>query len=804
MKKTATRIMAAALSAVMVLAFIAGCKGGGEDDPYEIPEYVYVAESIALPADIGDDIRELVYSDGKIYFATYAHSFDEQTEMYGYAAKIFSMNIDGTGFTELENYKSPLDVPENASGGFFVNGMRGDGDGNLWVYENWSYYRYSTPEEPTSREEYYDSYEDLGSGNGLRKLDSTGAELSRLNTDSLRGDSEWFDIYSFNIDAAGNIYISSYDYMSGSQTIYALDPDGVLSHRFQLENWVNQLIRLNDGFVGFLSQTVGDDGTWKNVLQKIDYEAKELVELLNVPQNMYNIYPGAGSFEILTDDSLSLYGLDPQTGEMVRILNWIDSDIDSYPQNIVMLSDDKILCTSNSYNNLTYESNQEFLILTKTPYSELPEREIITLATLWGGNVRRFVVEFNKTNTQYRIFVTDYSQYNDYESEDGWNAGLTKLSTEIISGKVPDILDVSSLPYKQYVSRGLLEDLYKFIDSDPDFSRDSFVPGVFKAAEIDGGLYQIFSSFGINTLIGHPSVVGPELGWTMDEFRAVLAANPNADMPLGMWLTKDSFLSTAVALSIDEYIDWTAGTTNFNSQDFIHLLEFANTFPTEFDYNALSPRTVVVGEGSGVITSDIAVGPGDIMSEDQLIATGRQIMAQIGLYDFWSYTYYRSLFGGQLAFKGFPTENRNGHSLNVNTALSITAGAKNKEGAWEFVRTSLEKDWQLAYSWGFMTNKEAFDYMVEDHMKREAEEILWRAQYGYEASYQQTPLTYDDVNRIFDLLGASSGTAGWNTDESLLNIIRENASDYFNGQISAADAARLIQSRAQILVSERS
>lgn len=43
---------------------------------------------------------------------------------------------------------------------------------------------------------------------------------------------------------------------------------------------------------------------------------------------------------------------------------------------------------------------------------------------------------------------------------------MTKLNTEILSGNVPDIFVTTDLPIAQYAAKGLLRDLYEFIDAD--------------------------------------------------------------------------------------------------------------------------------------------------------------------------------------------------------------------------------------------------------------------------------------------------------------------------------------------------
>ena len=74
----------------------------------------------------------------------------------------------------------------------------------------------------------------------------------------------------------------------------------------------------------------------------------------------------------------------------------------------------------------------------------------LTLAAQYlGSDLRADVLNFNRSSDKYRIEVTDYSEFN---TEDDYTAGLTRLNTEIISGNTPDILAVSGLPIEQYAA----------------------------------------------------------------------------------------------------------------------------------------------------------------------------------------------------------------------------------------------------------------------------------------------------------------------------------------------------------------
>jgi len=230
-------------------------------------------------------------------------------------------------------------------------------------------------------------------------------------------------------------------------------------------------------------------------------------------------------------------------------------------------------------------------------------------------------------------------------------------------------------------------------------------------------------------------------------------------------------------LNMDSYVDWATGTVSFDTGAFAQLLETSNRFPAEIDYD-----------------NDVWI------DEYEYVAQGRQIMSQLYLSDFQNFQMYMAMFGGELAYKGFPTENRNGHSLNIGTNLAITTRAVNKEGAWAFLRTLLDAKWQQeTFYWQFATNKTAFDAQVKEAMDQD-EGHIWS--WGRDFEVEMRALTQADVDLIMQLIDSSFGIASY--DEALMNIINEGASDFFSGRSSAQDVARIIQSRASIYVSEQS
>ena len=804
MKKRILRPLALVLAIALITSALAGCNrnndgrdasggAGGTGTAAENPDYVFVPEFITLPGEIMD-MSNLIFSGERLYFSSWYWS----EETGGGGNKLFSMYLDGTDLMELPNY-SAGNPPEGAMGHVNINALSIDGDGNLWVAESGQFWGFDVPEgrEDIEPHEMWQYQYEIGQIIAVRKLDRTGAELLSVDISNLQNHSDdpfgHFWISGLNIDGNGNIYIAS------GNTIFVLNGDGVMQFSLDDMSWVERLVRLPDGTIahaGFMETGFG--------LRTINFAGRTWGEEIELPSNARVVFPGGGEYDIVFSDGSNLFGIEADTGESVKLLNWIDSDMQGDDViSIAVLPDGRVMVIGRTRDAMGMGSF-ELALLTRVPFDSVPESELLTLAAFGlDWNLRGAIVHFNRTNGRYRIQVTDYMDLVDWDADDAFQAGLTRMTTEIISGRVPDIIAMSpNLPFHQYVARGLLVDLYPFIDADPELSRSGLVESAFRTMEVGGSLYQIFPIFTINTLIGHPSVVGENMGWTMSEFYDVLRANPQADAPLGSWMTRGSFLQQIISVGMDDFVDWTAGTSNFDSDSFIKLLEVSNMFPEEIDFDSIG------GGGSG----SMAIARPMPMPED-LIATGRQIVVQEWISDFSRLQVSMAQFGGYATFKGFPTDSGSGHALQVTGGLALTSAGGNQQGAWNFIRTILNEDWQRTnVRWnGFPTNRAVFDELLEEAMtpqywtdmdgnEVEMPRMTWGTMGGI--TIEIFAMTQDEADHILSLIDAVSGPPNFNM--SLMNIISEGAEDFFSGRRSAQDAARIIQSRASILIAEQS
>ena len=140
------------------------------------------------------------------------------------------------------------------------------------------------------------------------------------------------------------------------------------------------------------------------------------------------------------------------------------------------------------------------------------------------------------------------------------------------------------MPYRVMAQKGYLEDLWPYIESDPDFGREGVLEAPIKAAEIDGGLYILFQRVTIFTLTGRESVVGDRYSWTMEDVMEVLNEMPEGSTILRYNMTKRDAFFNLLRFSLDRFVDWEAGECHFDSQGFLDLVQFLENMPDEVDY----------------------------------------------------------------------------------------------------------------------------------------------------------------------------------------------------------------------------
>jgi len=386
------------------------------------------------------------------------------------------------------------------------------------------------------------------------------------------------------------------------------------------------------------------------------------------------------------------------------------------------------------------------------PFEE--RTEIIFGARYVHPSIIPAVAKYNEESGTHRITIVDYKQYDTGDND--WVGSIDVLEQEIKNGTAPDILDVSSMPYEKWAVRGVFVDLYPLIDLDPEINRNDFIESVLKTVEINGGLYQVFDSFGVNTIVGNPSVLGESTGWTIRELVSLLDKNTRARWPLGLQ-SKDDILRDFILMNIGSFIDWSTGTAHFDRSDFVELLKFANRFPTDWP------------------------GYNDPIWNQNLITEKRQIIQLLPLFYFTrTFGEFIELFGGEVVFKGYPVETGSGNIVSIESSFAITSSCLEVEAAWEFIRMFLTEEGQRERIYAgyhlMPTNKVVFNEELQQAIDNPIEGI-----------------SQEEANQITVMVNTVTN-ATFSRTKALEDIIIEHARDYFNRRITADEAARRIQS----------
>lgn len=806
------RILAVMLLIAVLASCLAGCVGaqtgetdvqpepGGEQQGGSPPrtsaqfkrmeadavssKYAYQAEYIDLPVKV-DYIQAYSISGSSLWFMgnvsagkeTYVdEATGESYEYDNYENQLFRMDL-----TTQECVQIPLpektEVPEGWQGDAYTQEMCAGSDGTVWLYEQMNIYRFNLPEGlDTTVENQYDYYESGPSSSALIQLSADGEVLNRI--DVAQEDENGGSLYLnyFIVDSNGYIYAGNWE------KILVWDKDG--NQIASLDNDDGgQLVQYSADKVGLLT-----NGETHGV-KVFDPVKKDWGETIELPTFAYDIQPGDDVYDFFYDYNGKIYGYISETDTAEKVVDWMECDVDSNNmQAYKILPDGRVFAFTQKW---TQDGTQtQFILLSRVDAATLPEKTTLTLACMYMDyNLRSQIVNFNRRNSQYRIVVKDYSEYN---TEDDYNAGLTKLATEIASGAMPDILVTDQLPVSRYAAKGLLQDLWPFIDADTEISRDDLVTDVLDALSIDGRLYEIPASFSLSTVAGLEKVVGEYDTWTLADLRdAMTKLQPGATI-FGEGVTKDNILENCVSASFDELIDWETGTCSFDGETFRELLEFANEFPAEFDY-----------ENSDMYDT--------YESDYSRMRSGKQLLTNQGFYGFDDLYVTFVAMENAPCFVGYPTTGTPRRStFQTDTALAITAACIDNDAAWAFVRTTLQEEYQNEI-WTLPINKSVFDAKLAEAMKQEfytdengnqVEQSKGGIGWGNDEMIEIYAVTPEQRDAFMELLHSTTSVNSY--DESIMEIVREETGGYFAGQKTLDETVKIIQNRVSLYVAEQS
>jgi ABC-type glycerol-3-phosphate transport system substrate-binding protein len=606
-------------------------------------------------------------------------------------------------------------------------------------------------------------------GTALVRLPKDGAAPMVMNSGALGAGEVGIKLRT---DSANNIYLQYYDEGENRVNLRTLDSDGTMITDGDFDGTVFDIARSADGSV-YASEIIHSLSELQHRILVIDNNAS--VESVIWTPPFTQLIDGDDSYQVYLRNDLSISGLD-FSGDLLRTL--------------VTLTD---IGLGNVQSISPLGENSEFLVLRNSTRISLvvksdtiPNRIELKLAAFKpSGETLSLVNEFNASNGQYMIKLVDYSQSG--ESSDS----LSKLLTEIVSGDAPDIFDlgatnsgVRGMPLEKLITRGYLEDLYKYLDGDAELERSDISPNVLTALEHNGAIYEAFSFYRITTFVGLAETFGFKQTWSIGD----LLALQRAIEPLPQIVAGKSRLDLVNLLgrfAYSDYIDWKSGTCNFDSPEFHELLRALRNSPENPDS---------ISEAPSVLLNN------DALLANYFISDPLHISA-----------YRKSL--GDFSIVGFPGNSGNGnYIIRPASVFAISSTGKYKDACWSFVRTVFTENYQdkignrksslpsIVYINNIPTNTAVFESKIRWICDRDATETQTVTIGGQVVTVGAIP-SDSDISEFREVV--DSTTRMMYENDVITDIILEETAAYFAGDKSAEECARVIQSRASLYVGEQ-
>lgn len=410
------------------------------------------------------------------------------------------------------------------------------------------------------------------------------------------------------------------------------------------------------------------------------------------------------------------------------------------------------------------------------------EEKTLTLAVfesefiLRDSGLLQWVNSYNEAHTDMRIEIVNYlDNYSDPEE------ALNQIKIEINAGKGPDMINFGWKYSPLDASNGMLADLYPLMKADESFDEHDFYYNVLETFAVDDSLYVMVPAYKIESYATiNDKLSGLE---SMDVQQLVDAYNLSDDKSiLFPGETKKSVFGMICYGSMENYIDWDDGTCKFNGDSFKKILGFANEFPLNLN-----------------ITEDY--------SAKEIFTEGHALLYPVSIDSVYGITGVRLLYNETPTYIGYPVDAGCGSMAGIaGIAIGISSTSKNKEEAWNFLSSLLDREFQDNINNGLPLRVSSLEQKLENAMEPEydanGEKIAKGAMrfegedtiYIYEISLEDAETLRTIIRKI-----EYNSTVDYN----LYNILLEEADYLFNDDRNVDDVADIIQNRARIYISEK-
>ena len=378
-----------------------------------------------------------------------------------------------------------------------------------------------------------------------------------------------------------------------------------------------------------------------------------------------------------------------------------------------------------------------------------------------------------------------------------WSDFIRTVNTDILSGKIADIMFLDNLPLESYMRRGILVDLNSLVNElgGAEKLNMGIVNGM---KNKDGKLYALPLTFTTYALIGRENVINQ-----VTDLQSLLTLKLEPDQKALVPTQKQALFQQLLMANLPVFIDKQSGNYRFDTPEFVGFLELVDRIyneaqvpppelpenPTEEDYRKIDF--------------------GNFYQESQKDRyTGKNAMMITTLGNLDSLSYEFSYSGGKDASWTFIPKMKDvgGEIFMPQTTLGISAKGKNQKLAAEFVKMlfSGEIEGIENYMWGFSVAKaqqeKAIKNLLEQYKQQEEAGGKRQMSIDEKTVIDMTTLTEQQMRDIVKRLDGC--TIPIQFDQTLSEFLTEEINPFLYGRKTAKEAADALQRRAAAYLAE--
>lgn len=351
---------------------------------------------------------------------------------------------------------------------------------------------------------------------------------------------------------------------------------------------------------------------------------------------------------------------------------------------------------------------------------------------------------------------------------------IQTVTTQAISGKGADLIEMNSLPQQKFVKNGLLVDLYERMAKDASFDKSKYYQNIFKSSQNGDGLYAMPFFFmtdfisGNTEMLKKANIAIDDKTWTWDTFKDIskkLKEHAGTDYYAFVNMFPEQLLHDYISANYADLIR--DGKANFDSEPFRTMMK---------QIKAMYDEGVLQAEFTYDYSKGLFSKSGFFSVEQALTESLRD-----NVLFFNTPSASGQTEGGQ--FKAFFN-------------LGINSKSKVQTEAWEFVKFLLSDEMQSSPELQYIPVNKS---VAEKKLQEAGQKII-----GGTLPVPKGKTDKSSVDERMETIRKMLNEAGKKADSDMkvASIAMTEFQTFMSGQKSAEEVSKLIQNRVNTYLNE--